>query len=518
MSGQDKTVRCVAETIETSSNRNKLKDGVIIMSEKATKEKNSIILKIEQLVTQEVAGGGIRKYLGYINAKGVLDLLSVSELEANPRRPKINSATEAIQETLGKTPELMSCKSKGLLISCSVVEELERNRLRLSFDPDYRNFEDVLDGGHNLFAISCFIIEQLLADDESLLPKAQKIKEWSDLKVFWSENHDIIYSALSNNGVEFSFMVPVEIITVPEITEESLTRFTSSIFDISQARNNNAQLSNLASDNQKGIFNVVKENLPAYLKEIVAWTTGDSSKVVKGEYVLALVSFIFTSLQSHGKCPLLLKDFHVTMTGFYSGRGKCAEQVQNVLTLWKERYDANNLDPECMVLKESLALLNDMPRVWDAIEFAFPALYNKFGGSPGKKGAYGRLSPFAKKANKGKDATLRKDTLCRFHTPDYVQKAGTYATQDGYTAPLEYTIMAFMTFNEAAGRLEWKRPVSEIVAFYTDTSDEAAIGPTMNQLGDLIVSAVRGDPQALGKASFAYKAIMLSVQAAIAAI
>ena len=34
------------------------------MSEKATKEKNSIILKIEQLVTQEVAGGGIRKYLG----------------------------------------------------------------------------------------------------------------------------------------------------------------------------------------------------------------------------------------------------------------------------------------------------------------------------------------------------------------------------------------------------------------------------------------------------------------------
>ena len=63
------------------------------MSEKTTKEKNSIILKIDQLVTQEVAGGGIRKYLGYINAKGVLDLLSVSELEANPRRPKINSAT-----------------------------------------------------------------------------------------------------------------------------------------------------------------------------------------------------------------------------------------------------------------------------------------------------------------------------------------------------------------------------------------------------------------------------------------
>ena len=486
------------------------------MSIKDVNAGNSIILKVEELVKQNVADGTIRKYLGYITAKGVLDLLEVSALEANPRRPKINQATEAIKDTLEKTPALMSCKSKGLLISCSVVNELERNRLRLSFDPDYRNFEDVLDGGHNLFAIATFVIEQLLADDEDLMAKVRKIKEWADLKRFWNENRDIVINALHNNGVEFAFLVPVEIITVSEMSEEALTRFTSNIFDISQARNNNAQLSNLAADNKKGVFDVVKANLPDYLRDIVAWTTGDSSKVVKGEYVLALVSFIFTQLQKAGATPTLLADFHSTPTGFYSGRGKVADEVKDVLVKWKNAKEENNLDPEVIVLEESLKLLNDMPRIWDAIEFSFPALYNKFGGSAGKKGSYGRLSPFAKKANKGKDATLRHDKPCRFHTPEYVQKKGAYETQDGYVAPLQYTLMAFMVYDPVDARLKWSRSVDEIVDFYTGNDAAVAIEPVINQLGELIVSAVRGDPQALGKATYAYNAVMTSVQSAIA--
>ena len=60
------------------------------MSIKDINAGNSIILKIEEQVKQNVADGTIRKYLGYITAKGVLDRLEVSALEANPRRPKIN--------------------------------------------------------------------------------------------------------------------------------------------------------------------------------------------------------------------------------------------------------------------------------------------------------------------------------------------------------------------------------------------------------------------------------------------
>ena len=259
----------------------------------------------------------------------------------------------------------------------------------------------------------------------------------------------------------------------------------------------------------------MKKNLPPYLREIVAWTTGDSSKVVKGEYVLALVSFIFTQLQKNGAAPELLKEFRSTTTGFYSGRGKVADEVKDVLAKWKTVRDSNPLDNEVMVIQQSLVLLNDLPRLWDAIEQSFPSLYNKFGGNTGKKGAYGRLSPFAKKSNKGKDATLKKDTPCRFHTPGYVQKKGSYETQDGYVAPLHYTLMAFMAFDADAGTLKWKYPVDVIEGFYTSTDDEAAIKPVINQLGELIVSAVRGDPQQLGKATYAYNAAMIAVQAAM---
>lgn len=487
------------------------------MSNQTMNEKNSIIIKVEELVKQNVAGGMLKKYLGYINAKGVLDILSVSELEANPRKPKPNTATEAIQDTLENSPELMSCKSKGLLISSSVVEELERNRLRLSFDPDYRNVEDVLDGGHNLFAVSTFIIEKLLADDPELFAKAKKIGEWSDLKAFWNDNHDIIIAALNNNGVEFSFRVPVEIITVPEISEETLVHFMQSVFDISQARNNNVQLAPLASNNQRGVFDVVKENLPLYMRDLVAWTSGEGDKVIKGEYVLALVSFIFIQLQRKGKCPELLGSFKLSQTSFYSGRGKMAESVADVLEVWKARYEANNLDEESLVIKSSLALLNDLPKIWDRIELAFPSLYNKFGGSAGKKGAYGRLAPFAKKFNNGKDASLKKDKPCRFHTPDCIQRVGSYETQDGYAAPLQYTIMAFMDWDDDKCALTWKMPVEKIIEFYTNTESGAPIEPAINQLGELIVGAVQGDPQKLGKAAYAYNSAMTCVEKAIIA-
>ena len=78
--------------------------------------------------------------------------------------------------------------------------------------------------------------------------------------------------------------------------------------------------------------------------------------------------------------------------------------------------------------------------------------------------------------------------------------------------------MAFMAFDADDRTLVWKYPVDVIEGFYTSTDDEAAIKPVINQLGELIVSAVRGDPQQLGKAAYAYNAAMISVQAAMANI
>lgn len=479
---------------------------------------NSIIIKVDELVEQTVADGAIRKYLGYIGAKGVLDLLNVAELEANPRKPTCNKATEAIVDTLAQTPELMCCKSKGLLISCSVVEKLERHRLRLSFDPNCRKYEDVLDGGHNLFAISTFVIETLLGDDEDLLKEAKDIANWSELKAFWASHRDEVIDAMSNDGKKFTFMVPVEILTIPEQGAEAIQNFFNTIFDISQARNNNVQLANLAASNQKGVFDIVKSNLPDYLRDLVQWTTGEPNRPVKGEYVLTLASLIFRAIAKAGRINTLVGEFGLAPSTIYSGRANCAKQVQAVLEKWQKASEADPLDPEVVALKDSLKLLADLPMVWDTIEHNFPKLYNKFGGKLGKKGCYGSLMPFAKKTSKGKDATLKKDTPCRFHTPSCIMKKGDYETQDGYVAPLMYSITAFMKWDDEANCLVWNTPLAKIVEFYSNANAGAPISPTIEQLGEFIVSAVHGDPNALGKAPYAYSSTLMGVSAAIAAL
>ena len=463
----------------------------------------SIIVKVDSLVEQSVVNGQIRKYLGYINAKGVLDLLTISALGSNPRRPKVNSATVDIRETLAITPELMCCKSKGLLVSCRNVTVLDRGRLLLKFEEEYYKYEDVLDGGHNLFATSTFVIEQVLAEDKQLLKKAKQIKEWKHLKSFWCEHATEVFAKMEPTA--FNFFMPIEVLTLGEDTDECDVAFRSVINDISEARNNNMQVSDIAHDNQRGVFEIVKEYLPAHLVDIVQWTTGMSDKVVKGEYVLVLVSYIFTRLKAETNLTLL-KDFSSTPMGFYSGLGKCSLQVQRVLRdLFKlEESDPNN--PEIKIIRNSLNLLKDMPILWDRIERDFPELYRMFGGADGK-GSYGRLRPFARKASKGKDPTLTKDKPCRFHTPGIVQKKGEYETQDGYVAPLHYTMMAFMVFNEEKQSLEWRYDFNEIVNFYTPYDENVLIKPLIKQLGSLIVTAVHGDPQALGKGDFVYVAM-----------
>lgn len=474
----------------------------------------SIIIKVDSLAEQSVVNGQIRKYLGYINAKGVLDLLTISTLGSNPRRPKINTATEAIRETLSVTPELLCCKSKGLLVSCRNVTSLERGRLSLKFEEAYYKFEDVLDGGHNLFATSTFIIEQILAEDKPLLREAKKIKEWQNLKAFWSDHAAELLSKMEKmEKSAFNFLMPIEILTLGEDTDECDVAFRNVISDISEARNNNMQVSDIAHDNQKGIFDVIKQYLPSHLVDIVQWTTGMSEKVVKSEYVLVLVSFIFTRLKAETNLTLL-EDFSSTPTGFYSGRGKCATHVQRVLRNLYTLEERDPTNPEIKILKNSLNLLKDMPRLWDRIERDFPELYRMFGGADGK-GCYGRLTPFAKKTSKGKNATLAKDKPCRFHTPGVIQKKGEYETQDGYVAPLHYTIMRFMVFNEEKQSLEWRYDFNEIVDFYTPSDTNILIKPLMKQLGSLIVTAVHGDPQALGKGDFVYCAMDTAMEAIV---
>ena len=131
-------------------------------------------LKINSLRRQQDYPA-IDKIIGSIDADNFAKLIDIAGLGSNPRESKANKVTEAIIETLEKSPELLVFKSKGLLISTSkcIVTDSHEN-IQISFVDD--NHEGILDGGHNMLAIALFILKKVLNDEK----KIKRIKSFND--------------------------------------------------------------------------------------------------------------------------------------------------------------------------------------------------------------------------------------------------------------------------------------------------------------------------------------------------
>ena len=83
------------------------------------------------------------------------------DLDANPRASKTGPVTEAIQDSIGRTPVLFPFKTKGILLAASQYERLGAGRIRIL--PDNLELEGVLDGGHNLLAIGLFLLDKAMS-------------------------------------------------------------------------------------------------------------------------------------------------------------------------------------------------------------------------------------------------------------------------------------------------------------------------------------------------------------------
>ena len=70
----------------------------------------------------------IQRITGFIKVRGLIDIITNLDLDANPRNAKKSPVTKEIIETIRETPELYPFKSKGILIGASECVELERNR------------------------------------------------------------------------------------------------------------------------------------------------------------------------------------------------------------------------------------------------------------------------------------------------------------------------------------------------------------------------------------------------------
>ena len=141
---------------------------------------NSVIIKFDSCA--EFTVGNITKIVGLVEAKYLIYIIDILNLEANPRSSKEGTVTDAIQESILECPELFPFKTKGILLASSQYEHLERKRYRIS--PENLSLEGILDGGHNTLAIGLYILKS--AFDYKNLSFPSKNKNRDTFKELWN--------------------------------------------------------------------------------------------------------------------------------------------------------------------------------------------------------------------------------------------------------------------------------------------------------------------------------------------
>lgn len=362
---------------------------------------------------------------GNVIASSIVHLINVSDLKANPREAKMGNVTDDIIESIRDNPEMFHFKSKGILLSSTECTELERNRYRLSFNDE--NFEGVLDGGHNLLAITIFMLKR--ASEEAGKELRGK-KTWEEVHEIWQKYSEDILDVKS----DFDFLVPVEII-FPSEKENGLKEFEDSILEIAQARNNNAELTEETKANKKGFYEELKKAMDPNLVGEVEWKTNDGGRI-KVRDIVALAMIPISKIED----SLPGKD-EFRNTWIYSNKSKC---VKNYNTLLSSDMVSKTIKGDMRELihpkvKSAIKLLKDLPALVDLIIENFPDAYNKV--SPG----YGRISA-VKIYKEGADTSdpkyLKRPPLTKYYRKELVAEV-----PDGFVLPLVWGLSELMEWD-----------------------------------------------------------------------
>lgn len=333
-----------------------------------------VILKVHDASRQQRR---LKKLLGSVALPNLVDLIGSVELEANPRLAKVGRVTDEIEESLANEGEIFEFMSKGILIAASEVEELERSRFRLTFDdPD---LEGIVDGGHNSLAAGRYILSRVLTaalgeDEAKRILKT--IKTWADLKAAWSE-HESLLKAHKADIPEV--LMPIEIIS-PSDEDGGYEYFQDKVLIINSARNNNAELRPETKANKRGFYSEIRGNLDDELVNAVEWKTNDGGRVKVRELVaLALVPLAkleFETMEQVRKSPTVI----------FSSKGQCVK-IYNTLMEKEEivtEVKGDIVKVNHAGVKSALAMMKDLPRLYDWLYENFPDAYNEAGGKFGK--------------------------------------------------------------------------------------------------------------------------------------
>lgn len=375
---------------------------------------------------------GIKRYTGFIRGRDLYPLFDHVSLEANPRAAKTGSVTEAILESLEKTPELFPFKSKGILLGTSNYEPLQRNRFELRFE-DLAS-EGVLDGGHNMLAIGIHMLSAVAGDRE-----LARVSLWEEMKDLWEEHR----SELEAVREQFDFLVPLELL-VPSDPENDRTvqQFEMSVLDICAARNNNAQLSQETKSNKLGFYNEIRERLDEDIAKRVEWKSNEwESSETRPIKVRDLLALAWVPLNLANEAGLLPLHISVTPQNIYRNKGECSKYFDKLMLdpAVSAPVDGPIHELTNATVASCFDILADMPKLYDKIYANFPEAYNANGYRFGANPIVRIYDPARREVAKDKSAYIASQPMTPFtNTPVF------YRYPDGLIMPLVYGLKGLM--------------------------------------------------------------------------
>lgn len=431
---------------------------------------NELIIRFETVDRQ--TEGPVTRLVGFVRARNLLTLIDAATLEANPRTAKVGQITSDIRESIERTPELFPFKTKGILVASANCQALERRRHKMTFENPA--IEGILDGGHNTLAIGLHILSEAGVDGREI----KRLKTWPDFKEAWEANQDKVKdlktSAASGEGGPLDFLVPVEVLIPSDPDDDiSLEAFTSSLFEIGAARNNNRQLADEAKANKKGLYDYLRKTVSPEIAKKVEWKSNDGGDV-KIRDIVAL-SWIPLSL-----LPLPEGVSKPRVVDIYSGKGKCSTSFDTLMEHPDVSRQTGDGTFELYSNKvgAALVLAGKMPVLYDLIYREFPSAYNESGGR------FGRLSSVKLASDmRTKPVTAFSKTPVQHSYPD------------GFIMPLVYGLSALMEVDEN-GNVGWN--VSDPEKFVRDSLTNVV------RRYRAIIEAFSGDPTKIGKNEGAY--------------
>jgi hypothetical protein len=369
---------------------------------------------------------------GTATVDSMIRLIDNADLKANARDAKTGSVTNAIQETLEKSPKLFPFKSKGILLASGDCKELERSRFELCFDNEFA--EGVLDGGHNLLAIGIHILKKSLGEDHET--EIKKIKRWPELESAWIEHR----SEIDLGKIQDKFLVPIEIL-YPRSGEAGRKQYEDAILEIASARNNNSELSETTKANKAGFYDPLRASIDKTLEKEIEWKTNDGGRI-KVQDLIALLWVPLSILDDK-----VLGNNRIAPATTYSSKGTCATTFNKLV---EEHWISKRENGLSRIfhpgILSAIALLKDLPRLYDLLYQSLPDAYNSV--SP-RFGGIESVRKYEPRQNGSKNPKyLKKQPVTK-----YYKKSCEFDYPDGFIAPLVWALRELMEVKD--GKVDW---------------------------------------------------------------